>query len=177
MTTQMERSSLWEAVIDVVGHSPAPPHREPLSEKLEQVMRHHVAAEEDSMESYRELVRGGGDPVVQLLMRAVLEDEEHHHGLLQRLMVQFEQEMDPATPGEGLGLGPPEGPSTPGLAAMAETLADQEREGVHRLRKLAKEYKDVYSGLFSVLIDGIASDSEKHERVLRFVGRRLRADS
>ena len=40
MPSQTRRKSLWEAVIDVVGHTPAPPFRASLSERLEQVMRH-----------------------------------------------------------------------------------------------------------------------------------------
>ena len=175
MTSQTVRKSLWEAVIDVVGHSPTPPYQAPMSERLEQAMRHHVAAEEDSLEAYRQLEEASGDPVVRMLMEEVLADEEHHHRLLKRLETQFEQELDPATPGEGLELGrPPVGPSALALAKTARALADQERKGVRRLRKLARDHKDVYSGLFSLLLEGIAMDSEKHERVLRFAAKRLK---
>ena len=50
---------------------------------------------------------------------------------------------------------------------------DRERSGAGRMRELAKEYKDVYSGLFSLILEGLASDSSKHERVLRFAAERL----
>ena len=174
MTNTTTRKSLWEAVIEVVGHSPALPHQTPMSERLEQAMRHHVAAEEESLEAYQRLEEESGDPVVRMLMQEVLVDEAHHHRLLERLKVQFERELDPATPGEGLALGPPaEASSSVALAASARALADQERKGVRRLRKLARDHKDVYSGLFSLLLEGIAMDSEKHERVLRFVEQRL----
>ena len=113
--------------------------------------------------------------MVRMLMQEVLVDEAHHHRLLERLQVQFERELDPAAQGEGLALGSPgEGSSPTALAASARALADQERNGVRRLRELAKEYKEVYSGLLSLLLEGIASDSQKHERVLRFVARRLK---
>ena len=175
MTNQTRRKSLWEAVIDAVGHSPVPPHQAPLAERLEQVMRHHVEAEEESLEAYQRLGEESGDPVVRMLVQEVLVDEAHHHRLLERMEVQFERELDPATPGEGLALGPPaEGSPAVALAASARALADQERKGVRRLRKLARDHKTVYSGLFSLLLEGIAADSEKHERVLRFVARRLK---
>ena len=175
MSSQTERMSLWEAVIDVVGHSPAPPHRAPLSEQLEQAMRHHVETEEESLEAYRWVRDETVDPVVRMLLGEVLVDEQHHHGLLERLQVQFERELDPATPGAGLEVGEPTADSTAdGLAAMVRALADQERTGAGRLRELAKQYKQVYSGLFSLILEGIASDSAKHERALRFAAKRLK---
>ncbi len=175
MPSQTRQKSLWEAVIDVVGHSPAPPYEAPMSERLEQVMRHHVEAEELSLEAYRWVRNETSDPVVRMLLGEVLVDEQHHHGLLERLQVQFEQELDPATPGAGLQVGGPTADSTAdGLAATVRALADQERTGAGRLRELAKQYKDVYSGLFSLILEGIASDSAKHERVLRFAAKRLK---
>ena len=175
MVHQTTRKSLWDAVIDVVSHSPAPPHRAPLAVRLEQAMRHHVETEEGSLEAYQRLGEESEDPVVRMLIEEVLVDEEHHHGLLKRLEVQFERELDPTTPGEGLELGPaPVGRPALALAETARALADQERKGVRRLRKLARDHKDVYSGLFSLLLEGIAMDSEKHERVLRFAAKRLK---
>ena len=53
-------------------------------------------------------------------------------------------------------------------------LADRERAGAGRLRELAKQYKGAYSGLFSLILEGLASDSAKHERVLRFAAKRLK---
>ena len=174
MSSQTRRKSLWEAVIDVVGHTPAPPYRTSLSERLEQVIRHHVEQEEQSLEEYRWVRDETGDPVVRMLMEEVLADEQHHHELLERLQVQFERELDPATPGAGLEVGDPTtGSTADGLAATVRALADHERTGAGRLRELAKKNKDVYSGLFSLILDGIASDSAKHERVLRFAAKRL----
>ena len=174
MLSQTSRKSLWEAVIEVVGHTPAPPYRASLSDRLEQVMRHHVEEEQQALEGYRFVMDETGDPVVRMLMEEVLADEQHHHQLLERLQVQFEQELDPAAPGAGLEVGEPTtGSTADGLAATVRALADHERTGAGRLRELAKQNKDVYSGLFSLILDGIASDSAKHERVLRFATKRL----
>ena len=174
MSSPTRPMSLWEAVLDAVAHSPAPPHRAPLAQRLEQVIRHHVEQEEQSLEEYRRVRDETGDPVVRMLMEEVLADEQHHHELLERLQVQFEQELDPATPGAGLEVGDPTtGSTADGLAATVRALADHERTGAGRLRELAKRNKDVYSGLFSLILDGIASDSAKHERVLRFAAKRL----
>ena len=175
MTSPTTRKSLWEAVIEVVAHSPTPPHRAPLAQRLEQVIRHHVEQEEQSLEEYRWVRDETSDPVVRMLMEEVLVDERHHHGLLERLKVQFEQELDPTTPGRGLELGGPTADSSAdGLAAAVQVLADREGAGAGRLRELAKQYKQVYSGLLSLILEGIASDSTKHARVLRFAAKRLK---
>ena len=168
--------TMWEAIIDAVGASPSPRYQASLSERLEQAMRHHVEEEEGALEAYRRVRDGAGDPVVRMLMEDVLVDEKHHHGLLNRLKVQFEKELDPRTPGAGLELGEPAADSSADeLVGTVRRLADQERTGAAQLRGLAKQYKEVYAGLFSLILDGIASDSEKHERVLRFVAKRLKA--
>ena len=175
MSTQTRRMSLWDAVIDVVSHSPAPPYRASMSQRLEQVMRHHVEQEEQSLEEYRWVRDETRDPVVRMLMEEVLVDERHHHGLLVRLKAQFEHELDPAAPGVGLAVGGPTSDSSAdGLAAAVQALADREGAGVGHLRELAKQHKQVYSGLLSLILEGIASDSEKHERVLRFAAKRLK---
>ena len=175
MSNQTRRMSLLEAVVDVVGHSPAPPYRASMSERLEQVMRHHVEQEEQSLEEYGWVRDETTDPVVRMLMEEVLVDERHHHGLLERLKVQFEQELDPATPGAGLEVGAPTADSSSdGLAVAVQALADREGAGAGRLRELAKRYKQEYSGLLSLILEGIALDSAKHERVLRFVAKRLK---
>ncbi len=175
MSSQTRPKSLWEAVIDVVSHSPAPPYEAPMSERLEQVIRHHVQEEEQSLEAYRSVRDETGDPVVRMLMEEVLVDERHHHALLERLKVQFERELDPAAPGGGLEVSAPTADSTADeLAATVRALAGREGAGVRRLRELAKQYKNVYSGLFSLILEGIASDSAKHERVLRFAAKRLK---
>ena len=174
MTRPTTRKSTWEAVIEVVAQSPSPPHQAMLAERLEQVMRHHVEAEAESLEAYQRLVEESEDPVVRVLMQEVLVDEAHHHTLLERLEAQFERELAPATQGEDLALGPPaEGLSAVALAASARALADQEQDGVRLLRELARHHEGMYAGLFSLLLEGMALDSQKHERVLRFVEQRL----
>ena len=75
MSSQTRPKSLWEAVIDVVSHSPAPSYEAPMSERLEQVIRHHVQEEEQSLEAYRSVRDETGDPVVRMLMEEVLVDE------------------------------------------------------------------------------------------------------
>ena len=76
MSSQTGQKSLWDAVIDVVSHTPAPPYRTSLSERLEQVMRHHVEEEQQALEGYRFVMDETGDPVVRMLMEEVLADEQ-----------------------------------------------------------------------------------------------------
>ena len=41
---------------------------------------------------------------------------------------------------------------------------------------MAKQNAEVHSGLFALLLDAMASDGQKHERILRFVMKRMESD-
>jgi hypothetical protein len=45
---------------------------------------------------------------------------------------------------------------------------------VKHLRDLAKQARSADSDLLGLLLDALASDSEKHERLLNFIEQRLR---
>jgi hypothetical protein len=60
---------------------------------------------------------------------------------------------------------------------MRMVLADEERQGASFLRKLAHDERDIHGGLFSLLLETMAMDSEKHEHVLRFIQRRLQQEA
>ena len=51
----------------------------------------------------------------------------------------------------------------------------KEREAAAELRALAHEAPDLFGGLFSLLLELIALDGEKHQLILRFVVKELEA--
>ncbi len=48
----------------------------------------------------------------------------------------------------------------------------KEEEGARHLRWLAAQHKRVYGGLFMLLLETVALDSEKHAHILRYLLRR-----
>ena len=167
------KGTLWQGVLDAVN-LPIVEEQPPLSEQLRRVIRGHMAAEERSLEEYKELRDRTGDPMIQSLMREVLTDEEHHHAMLNRLAEQFEYELEPKRDGAPLPAGAPtKTAGRNGALEAVKVLARHERDGARKLRGVAKANTEVHHGLFALLLETMAMDSLKHERILRFVARRM----
>ncbi|MBM2810619.1 MAG: hypothetical protein HW416_1378 [Chloroflexi bacterium] len=138
-------------------------------ERLRDVVERHVRAEADSIQAYEQIARTAPDSLVATLMRMVLEDERRHHAVFQSMFAILEDMLS------GLSRTPsPEVPADPSVASILEDAAREEREGAERLLQLAREQGTLCEGMFGLLLDLMARDSQKHERILDFAARRLR---
>jgi hypothetical protein len=148
------------------------------AERLLEAIESHLAEEVDSLAAYRRLAETGGDPLVALLMRLVIDDEERHHRLLQQMAARLHDGLSWSHSPDAL----PSGTPVAGAAsseAIAATLAfiREEHEGARELRRLARDEHRFADGLFSLLLETMATDSDKHERILRFILARFEAQS
>jgi rubrerythrin len=134
----------------------------------------HVESETDTIAGYRQLAETTPDPLVALLMHLVLEDEVRHHQLVERMSARLRDSLEWTHSPQALPAGgeAPDAATAEALAAVQGFL-HHEQEGARHLRQLAKQSSDLYSGLFELLLDSMARDSEKHARILEFVRRRL----
>jgi hypothetical protein len=135
---------------------------------------HHVAEEAESVAAYRRLAEASGDPVVALLMRLVVDDEDHHHDLLVRIAATVRSILTRADsldtlPRAEVVTGTP----TKELIAVTRAFIREERDGARQLRTLALKTSGLNAGLPKLLLETMALDSDKHERILRFILRRL----
>jgi hypothetical protein len=55
------------------------------------------------------------------------------------------------------------------LAAALRALIRDEHEGARHVRHLARQEPHLYHGLYPVLLESIARDSEKHATILRYL--------
>lgn len=145
----------------------------PVFELLLQAIQTHVDREEASRVEYMRLAHSDGDQLVRFLMSLVDQDERHHHELLQRMAASLGVtsggmvEPLPTIPS------PTWRPASDELAAV-EAMMHEERASARALGQLACEHVGVYGGLFSMLLDVMALDSQKHQRVLEFILRRMK---
>lgn len=145
----------------------------PVFELLLHAIRTHADREEASRAAYARLAGSNGDQLVRFLMGLVDQDERHHHELLQRMAASLGDtsarmvEPLPTIPS------PSWRPASDELAAV-EAMIHEERAGVRALGKLACQHEGVYGGLFSMLLDAMAFDSQKHQRVLEFILGRMK---
>ncbi|MBI4491867.1 MAG: universal stress protein, partial [Chloroflexi bacterium] len=134
----------------------------------------HIAAETDSLAAYRQLAETIPDPMVALLLRLVIDDEERHHRLLARMAGSLCSDLRWARAAEALPTGPARrGEMAAEAVAALEAFIQEEQEGARHLRHLACQEAHFHDGLFALLLEVMAMDSEKHERVLHFVLERL----
>ena len=147
---------------------------ESLSERLLRSMRVHVEEENESVQAHKAVIAATDDPAVKLLLNVILEDEERHHGLLQRMAESFHEELTGVYSSGALPSGTATGtkPSAEAIETVRTSL-QKEHDGVHKMRQIAEQSRALYGGLFSLLMEAMALDSQKHEHVLTFILKRL----
>lgn len=142
-------------------------------ELLLSALQSHIANETTGLGEYRRLAETSSDPVVRLMMDLVLEDEERHHLLMGRLAGRVRDDLLWTHSPEALP-SPVDAasPSREEWAAL-RSLVLQEQDGIRHLQGLDVQVEGLYDGLPSLLLQTMIMDSEKHERILRFLHRRL----
>jgi rubrerythrin len=144
------------------------------TEELLHIFEAHVRGESQHIDAYRGLAASSADPVVAMLMDLVLEDEERHHDLFRRMTGRLREDVEALSATETLTYTrPAKGAVDPHLSSTIEEYARDEVQGARELRRLARESRTLYGGLFGLLLETMADDSEKHERVMRFVLKRI----
>jgi hypothetical protein len=60
------------------------------------------------------------------------------------------------------------------LVDLTEKFLDLEKKGIKDYKKLLKESKGYYQGIFALLIETMMLDSQKHIEILKFLKQRLK---
>lgn len=146
------------------------------AERLWDALQIHLAAEADSLVTFERLLEESQDPLVALLLGLILGDEARHHDLLQRMSASLRNSLfwtkSPAALPTRSDVPPPVAAK---LIAATRARIREEHESVRQWREAARQQGELGDGLFGLLLDVIARDSEKHERILRFLLQRLEA--
>jgi rubrerythrin len=147
-----------------------PTHPPSLSERLIRALEAHDSSEAHDLDVCQQLAERSEDPVVRLLVGMVIEDEQRHHSLLQSMVRRLQEEVEfVSEPGAlPVGGGAIAGPDVE-IAATLRNLIRDEHEGARHLRHLARQEPHLYEGLYPLLLESIARDSEKHATILRYL--------
>ena len=141
-------------------------------ERLQAIIESHATGEEEHMAGYR-LGTLSGDLVSAMLVDLVLEDEERHHALLRRMAARLGDDIEMTRSTSALPSTAPPTDTSATILALTREYAEDEHKGAGILRDLAKHASGLYGGVFSLLLETMARDSEKHERIMRFILQRL----
>lgn len=157
-----------------VDFSPAQEPGTPPVELLLRALEAHETAEQKTLIDYERLLEDVHDPAVKLLMQLLVEDERRHHDLLRRMVTNLRGDIEWTHSRDLLPVDMQPGESDrKQLVETTRMRLNEERHGVRAFRELAREHRDLYDGLFALLFEVMAMDSEKHERVLTFIEQKL----
>lgn len=138
------------------------------AESLIRTLQHHMDSERDALTQYGRMAESSPDDHVRFLMRVILEDEVRHHGFFADMITNLRAEMDRS--GDG---GLPKMRATEdreALRAKTAELLRLERDDIKELQELRKEIAKVAdTSWWSVLIDAMEADNQKHVRMLEFI--------
>jgi rubrerythrin len=144
-------------------------------ERLYQHFSQHVAEEKDLIDAYRALAERTDSKAFGYLARLIVEDEARHHRMFSELMNAVRadvevRDVDPQVPRLGRWGSDPQA-----VLAATESFLRCERDDARQLRRLAKETRDFRdTTLWSLLVELMHADTDKHIRILEFVRDRVK---
>ena len=161
------------ATLDPWIHPLAGGEPPPLSERLIRALQAHAAASAADVATCRQLANRMDDPVAELLVGMIVDDEQRHDGLLRSMIRRLEEEVDFLPQRNAMPVPNGSQPASPEagneIAATVRGLMRNEHEGSRHLRHLARQEPTLYGGLYPLLLETIARDSEKHATILRYL--------
>jgi rubrerythrin len=154
-------------------HPLAPTSAPPLAERLIRALEAHASSEAHDLATCAQLAERSSDPVLKMLMGLVTEDEQRHHSLLQSMVRRLQEEVEFVESPTALPFAEPASSVDPELATTLRSLIRDEHEGARHLRHIARQEPHLYDGLYALLLEAIARDSEKHATILRYLLMRM----
>ena len=153
-----EVAALFGMKADLGGISPF--------ERLLNEFEAHEMKEQKSLEQYKELMGDLPNPVTRFLLQLIISDEEKHRAVTGSLTW---------TKPEGSLESTRELSKTyDRLRAITEEFIELEKEGIRESKRLIKESRGYYHGVFKILLDSMMRDSEKHIELLKFLRANLK---
>ena len=171
--TETAPTSPGHAWLHSLASREPPPH----SERLVRALEAHAAASAVDVAMCRQLAQRTDDPVVQLLVGIIVGDEQRQDSLLRSMIRGLQEDVEfVACPGaasvpNGWRLGTVEAADE--MMASVRGLIRNEHEGSRHLRHLARQEPTLYNGLYPLLLETIARDSEKHATIMRYLLHRI----
>jgi hypothetical protein len=149
----------------------------PLSDRLIRALEAQAAATAADVASCRHVAKMTADPAVELLVDLIVDDAQRHDALMRSMIRRLEEEVEfVSLPGAAREEAPMPANAPVDYTEIVATvrgLIRNEHEAARHLRHLGRQEPTLYDGLYPLLLETIARDSEKHATILRYLLRRL----
>jgi hypothetical protein len=133
-------------------------------------LRDHVTREGAMLEEYAFAAEHTDSRALSYVMRILLDDEQRHHRWFQELASSVR--ISASMSGEDLPVPEldPGGFNDTAVQALVQRMVDNEKDDARELKRLRKQLRDFEdTTLWTLLVDLIELDTEKHLRILHFV--------
>jgi bacterioferritin (cytochrome b1) len=145
-------------------------------ERLMNEFEAHETKEEKTLEEYRKLAAGSKSPVVRFLLQMILSDEEKHRAVTNAMAATLRGSLTWTKPENSIDDVVEVSNANGHLLALTEEFIELEKTGIKEYRKLVNESEGYYHGLFTLLLQSMIRDSEKHVELLEFLQKRLKKE-
>lgn len=139
---------------------------------VEQLLRRFESHEEDeqrTLDEYRTALEQIEHPMARFVLGLIRVDEEKHREVVAAMRATLVQGIFWASPPAALSVSRRIGPERDVLLALTERFVGMEREGIKEYKRLLRQTRGMYDGLFTVLLRALIKDSEKHLLYLEFL--------
>jgi hypothetical protein len=140
-----------------------------LSERVIRALEAHASAEAHDLATCETLAQRSSDPVMKMLIGLVAEDERRHHSLLRSMVRRLQEEVEFVPSATALPVESADAADDSELSTTLRGLIRDEHEGARHLRHIARQEPHLYDGLYPLLLETVARDSEKHATILRYL--------
>ncbi len=144
-------------------------------ERLMNEFEAHEGQEGKITQRYKEIAEKSKNPIFKFLLQLIVSDEEKHHAVTHAIVSTLKGGLTWTKPEDAIGGISSLGEEKAELVKLTEEFIELEKEGIKEYKKLIKESKGYYQGLFVLLLQSMIHDSEKHAEILEFLRNRLKA--
>lgn len=143
------------------------------AERLLKEFESHDGKEGVFIRSYKEIAEKSKDPLIKFLLQLIISDEERHHAVMHAMASSLRGSLTWSNPKDAIPVFGEVGAEKDELKKLTADFIKLEKEGIKESKKLLKTTKGYYQGLFTLLVDTMRHDSEKHVAILDFLHKRL----
>ena len=165
MQEMPEILALFNTKADLGGISPI--------ERLLNEFEAHEVKEEKSIDDYKRLLKVMPNPMTKFLLQLIISDEEKHRAVVHAMVATLKGSLTWTKPEGSLDTGDDLAAANQELRSVTDAFIELEKEGMKECKALMKESSGYYHGVFKVLLDSMARDSEKHVELLQFLREQL----
>ena len=143
-------------------------------ERLLKEFESHESQEGEFLQQYKELSGRVENPLIKFLLGLIAADEEKHHVITHAMAATLKGDLNWTKPKDALRGLYALGAEKDALLKVTEEFIRSEKKGIEECKKLTKESRNYYRGLFELLLTCAVDDSQKHVAILEFLRKRLK---